>query len=254
MKDPTPWSKADATAFERQLLDAAKNDRAPAALELRMAQGLAALPLSAATTGVTGAGATGTGASTTSAAAQASGAGNLLFSPPVLWGSLTAVLLAGAIGWQQLAASPAPVVPGAATPVVSAPSPRPTPEPTAAPELPAPAAAAATPAALAAPASSTTSPARASQAAPAARLREELALLDAARSALLARDSGRALELLDQHATRFARGALAPEADALRIDTYVQRGATGRAEKLSRRFLERYPAHPLTAHIATLAH
>jgi hypothetical protein len=251
MKDPTPWSKADATAFERQLLDAAKHDRAPTALKLRMAQGLASLPLSAAASSATGTGASAT--STTGTTAHASGAGGLLFSPPVLWGSLTAVLLAGALGWQQLAASSAPAAPRAATPVVSAPSPPATLEPTAVPEIPAPAAVAAAPTALAAPASSTTSAARAAQAAPAARLREELALLDAARSALVARDSARALELLDQHAARYTRGALAPEADALRIDTYVQRGATARAEKLSRRFLERYPAHPLTAHIATVA-
>jgi hypothetical protein len=245
MKDPTPWSKADATAFERQLLHAAKHDRAPTALKLRMAGGLAALPPTAAASG-TGTGATATSA-TRASTTGASGAGGLLFSPPVLWGSLSAVLLAGALGWQQLATSSEPVAPRAATRVVAAPGVQPTTEPVAA--LEAPAAVAPAPATLAAPTTSQRPP----HAPPAVRLREELALLDAARGALAARNSERALDLLEQHAARFARGSLAPEADALRIDTYVQRGATSRAEKLSRRFLERYPSHPLAAHIAGVA-
>jgi hypothetical protein len=85
------------------------------------------------------------------------------------------------------------------------------------------------------------------------RLREELALLDAARAALAVHESGRALQLLDRHAAEFSRGHLGPEADALRIDAYVQRGASDRAERLSRRFLARYPAHPLAAHIGAVA-
>jgi hypothetical protein len=236
MKDPTPWSKDGATAFERELLDAAKRDRTPHLLKLQMGEALSALPPAAAAKST---------APTTAATASS---GGLLFSPPVLWGSLTALFLAGAVGW-QMARTPAPVaqptVPPATAPLaVSVPEPA----PVALPEAPAPVAPAVQPAAVAA-AAPRTPPAPE----PALRLREELALLDAARAALATHDSDRALQLLDRHTAEFGRGHLAPEADALRIDAYVQRGASERAERLSRRFLARYPAHPLAARIGTVA-
>jgi hypothetical protein len=241
MKDPTPWSKHGATEFERELLAAAKRDRAPHLLKLQMGEALSALPPAAAARS----------AAPSSAAPASPGSGGLWFSPPVLWGSLTALILAGAVGW-QIARTPAPVAQRTVSPA-TAPLAVSTAEPVvagaqvASPEVPAPVAAA-QPASLAAAAP------RAVQAAePALRLREELALLDAARSALATHDSDRALLLLDRHAAQFSRGHLAPEADALRIDAYLQRGARDRAERLSRRFLARYPAHPLAAHIGTVA-
>jgi hypothetical protein len=233
---PDTWSKHGATAFERELLDAAKRDRAPHLLKLHMGEALSALPPAAAVQ------------STARSAGATASSGGLLFSPPVLWGSLAALILAGAVGW-QMARTPAPVaqptVPPATAPLaVSVPEPA----PVALPEAPEPPAPAARPAPLAA-AAPRAIPAQE----PAMRLREELALLDAARTALATHDSDRALQLLERHTTEFARGHLAPEADALRIDAYLQRGASDRAERLSRRFLARYPTHPLAARIGSVA-
>jgi hypothetical protein len=240
MKDPTPWSNQDTTALERQLLDAAREDCAPEAMKLRMAEALAALPPLAAT-----------GSAATQPVAGFARA-RLLFSHPSVWGSLSAAILAGAVGWRALSHSSA--APGdraraestaqlAARPVEPLhDAPQPLVAGTLAEPLPVATAIAAAPPSR-----------REPTAEPVLHLREELALLDATRTALASRDTTRALRLLDQHAEQFAHGRLTPEAEALRIDALIQRGATERAEKLSRRFLERHPTHPLAAHIASVA-
>jgi hypothetical protein len=226
----TPW--LNPTDLERQLLDAARHDAAPPAMKMRMAEALAALPpLAAVESGVHSA-ATGSAASIPRA--------GLLFSHPALWGSLSALIVAGAVSWQVLshagpqrtaaplaAAAPQPESVNAQQPVIVLAAAEPTPAP--APAVVARAA----------------EPARAG-------IREELALLDAARTALAEHEAARALRLLDQHAEQFTRGRLTPEADALRIDALVQRGAADKAQRLSKRFLERHPTHPLAAHVATI--
>lgn len=242
MKDPTPWS--DPTEFERQLLDAAREDCVPEAMKLRLAEALAALPPLAAT-----------GSAATPPVASLA-RGGLLFSHPSVWGSLSAAILAGAVGWRALShssAAPGDRAPAESTAQLAASRPvesqRPRDVP---PALAASAFAEPLPAATVI-ATAPPSSRRETFAKPVLHLREELALLDATRTALAARETARAFRLLDQHAEQFSRGHLAPEADALRIDALIQRGATGRAEKLSRRFLERHPTHPLAGHIASVA-
>jgi outer membrane protein assembly factor BamD (BamD/ComL family) len=85
-----------------------------------------------------------------------------------------------------------------------------------------------------------------------AALLAEIALLDRARNALRERASARAVALLEQHARRFARGELAPEAAALRIEALVQRGSHAEAEALAQRFVRAYPNHPLSAQVSRL--
>jgi hypothetical protein len=235
MKDPRPWSTSETTELERQLLDAARHDCAPEAMKLRMAAALSTLPPLAAPT-----------APGQHVAGGAASTGGLWFSNAGLWGTLTAAVVAGVVGWQALSRRAEPqatrtavveksaVAPAAPGIEISAPLTTPP-----VIEMPPPVAARVAPQAAVAP--------------PSSRLREELALLDDARTSLAQRDTARALRLLDRHAQQFARGSLTPEADALRIDALVQRGATDRASKLSKRFLERNPAHPLAAHIATVA-
>lgn len=241
MKDPTPNSNwQDTTEFERQLLEAARRDAAPAAMKAKMATALSALPPTAASSGLTA-----------SAASTATSATRLLFSHPALWGTLCLVIAAGAVRWQsssperpqhhdQQAAQLIAAAPPPAAESVAALDPPPT------AAIPVDVQAAPT-----APLTRASSPRidtpRTSN------LREELALLDSARSALAARDAGLALQLLDKHAGQFARGSLTPEAEALRIDAWAQRGESERVAKLSRRFLERHPAHPLAAHVASIA-
>jgi hypothetical protein len=249
MKDPTPY--LNATELERQLLEAARQDTVPAALKLRMAEALVVSQPSAAAQA----------APPTVARGPAAGVsrGGLLFSHPAIWGSLSALIVAGAVSWQAVSHServiaqrraPARTQPSAAAP---APAVERTPEeqsnavrPVGA-TLGAPVSAENTASSMAgAAADRGGSPARAG-------MREELELLDAARAALASRETVRALHLLDRHAERFARGRLAPEADALRIDALMQSGASDRARRLSRRFLERHPTHPLAAHISEIA-
>jgi len=241
MKDPTPWSSLDTTELERQLLDAAREDGVPEAMKLRMAEALTALPPLAA------------GGSAASHPVASLARGHLLFSHPGLWGSLSAAILAGAVGWRALSHSSAAPRDRAHTesteqitasrPVESSQSDMS--QPIATGRLAEPLAAA-TAIAAAPPSRREMAPE------PVLHLREELALLDATRTALASRETARALRLLDQHAEQFSRGRLTPEADALRIDALIQGGATERAERLSRRFLERHPTHPLAAHIASV--
>lgn len=237
MKDPTPW--LNPTELERQLLDGARHDAAPAAIKLRMAEAVLSLPpLAAAQSAAQSA------ASTTAARLPRAG---LLFSHPALWGSLAAMIVAGAVGWQAVshrAHAPAQIA-GPAAPLAAAPPQQAAVlQPVAVFEAPVPSTNVSVPAST--PVVRSAEPARAG-------MREELALLDAARSALASSETTRALRLLDQHAEQFSRGHLAPEADALRIDALVQRGSTDRAKRLARNFLQRHPSHPLAAHIAAVA-
>lgn len=80
-------------------------------------------------------------------------------------------------------------------------------------------------------------------------LRAELLLLDRARDALRSGSTAQALLVLDEHAARFAHGALAPEADALAIETLLLSGARARAAQRAERFLQRHAGHPLAAQI-----
>jgi hypothetical protein len=81
-------------------------------------------------------------------------------------------------------------------------------------------------------------------ASPGADLPKELALLDAARAALDTGDTALAIERLDRHDLDYARGQLAPDALALRIEVYAKRGDRVKVGELSRGFLARYPEHP----------
>lgn len=242
MKDRTPEPFEGLTDLERKLLDAARTDQVPSALHDRMAQALAASPAL---------GAPHVARTSAEGAAAASHSGGLLFSPAALWGTLSAAVLIGVVSWQAAAGS------GRGARQVPAPQPQAAPalEVARAPMVPAPAAAAepaqtqvAVPEVARPAAPKITSPANT-----AGKLREELALLDGARGALTDRDPARALALLDQYSARFGSGSLGPEAEALRIDALRARGASGRAARLSQRFLARYPSHPLAEHIASTA-
>jgi outer membrane protein assembly factor BamD (BamD/ComL family) len=86
-----------------------------------------------------------------------------------------------------------------------------------------------------------------------AALRAEVALLARARRALQQNATARAHQVLDQHRSRFARGTLAPEAAALRIEALFQQGAFEQAEAKTAAFMRAYPNHPLHTHVARLA-
>jgi TolA-binding protein len=138
--------------------------------------------------------------------------------------------------------------PSVALPVVPVAAPAPPPE-SAAP----PAAAALVPHASAlarAPA-----PAAAASSTPAqpSRMLAEAASLDAARVALTGGRPADALRALDDYRTRFPRGALAPEAQVLRIESLDASGDQAGARRLAAAFLRQHPDSPLAARIRKIA-
>jgi RNA polymerase sigma-70 factor (ECF subfamily) len=226
MKNGPTSSAFEPNELERQLLEAARADRIPAQLQLRMSEVvLACVPPSAAST------------------SAASRLASLLSTKSGVWGSLTLVALAAGIGFaalQPLLLGPAarPVAPAAPVPAVASGD-----RPVASGELPQ------------APAALLLAPARPGAAglAAAAPLGEELALLDRTREALRDHKPARALTLLERHAKLFPEGgALGPEADVLRIEAWRSSGERERAEQAARRFLKEHPSHPLASHVASL--
>jgi TolA-binding protein len=258
MKDPTLWSADDATEFERRLLDAARDDRIPSELQLRMAGALMAPPLTA-SGNAAASGVREKVGEWTAGNSAAPKVGALLSSKAGLWGSLVVAALAAGAGFSALR----PAAPAAVTNVA-------VPSPTALDDSPPPVSESSTPAAgLPAPlpvssssrtktrstttmrAVATREPVRMSERV-SEPIRGELELLDRAREALRNGAGERARTLLDQYAQRFAHGALAPEAEVLRIEALMRSGEPERAEQLSQRFLRNHPAHPLAGQVATL--
>jgi TolA-binding protein len=84
-------------------------------------------------------------------------------------------------------------------------------------------------------------------------LADEVASLDAARSALASGNASAALRALDDHDRRFPGGALGPEGTVLRIEALAQRGDRGSAAALARAFLAAHPRSPHAARIRSVA-
>jgi len=77
-------------------------------------------------------------------------------------------------------------------------------------------------------------------------LASEIFLLDRARSALDGGDTNAALAALDEHGAKYDTGALAEEAELLRLEALVQRGQTAAAMSQAKAFLA---AHPRSPHV-----
>jgi hypothetical protein len=80
----------------------------------------------------------------------------------------------------------------------------------------------------------------------------ELEALDRARSALAAGDASRALELLDEHSTRFPKARLRAESAVLRIEALVASGQKGAAIRLGKQLLTREPNGPYARRVRSL--
>ncbi len=264
MRDPRPLVEEDATDFERRLLASARSEEPPPALVRQMERALgigagavlASSAASSASASVPAAGQVGQ-VSVASAAGTPvyGGAAAVKLGAALKVAGVVGLVLAGAVGvnllfprgagqTRQLAVREAPVV--SATPAAT-PTPTPTPTPT---EL--------------APASAVAPPgvndgraqrpgAGAALAARGAALRGEIALIDGARSALAGGAPGRALRILDRHDARYARGALVPEAQALRIEALARSGQRERAKALARAFLADNPRSPLAERVTRAA-
>jgi hypothetical protein len=73
-------------------------------------------------------------------------------------------------------------------------------------------------------------------------IREQIRLIDEARSAVAAHDAASGLRTLDQYRSKFPGGALDQEAAVLRIEALDQRGDHAQAAAMARAFLARNPA------------
>jgi hypothetical protein len=82
-------------------------------------------------------------------------------------------------------------------------------------------------------------------------LTAEVRILGDARDALAEGDAARALEILTAYRRRFAAGALAPEATAVRVDALCAAGRVADAEAEVRRFEALDPGSPLTRRFAS---
>jgi hypothetical protein len=135
---------------------------------------------------------------------------------------------------------PAPPVATASPEPVAPPTVAPPPEPVASPVPPPPpepvkSAPPAAPVAVAPPRAAATAAPRASQ------LAAERVLLDQARAALVQGEPGRAIELLDQHATRFPSAILGEERDAMQVEGLVAAGRTAEARARADSFRAQRP-------------
>jgi hypothetical protein len=80
-------------------------------------------------------------------------------------------------------------------------------------------------------------------------LAAELALLQAAQSALDSERPARALRALRRHGARFADGALAEEREAALVETFCMLGRAAEARRAAERFAARFPASPRIARV-----
>jgi hypothetical protein len=85
--------------------------------------------------------------------------------------------------------------------------------------------------------------------APGGVLADQLAVLDAARGALVDGNPQRALALLDAYARAYPSGQLALEAEVLRIDALAKSGRTALARSRAQAFLRQHPGSVLSARL-----
>ena len=216
--DPARLALVGATDLERRLLGSAAAERPSPALQRRMR---GALGLSV--------------ASATLATAAVAKAGTSGASTWIAAGAFAAVVAGGVVASLVTTRAPAPAPVAAkkiAAPPVTAPAST-SPKPVAAPAR-------------------ATAPAR--HRAPAAvDLRGEIALIDAARSAIRGGAPDRALSLLDNYRRSYPGGGFAPEAAVLRIEALDAAGRPDEARRLARAFLAKHPDSPLSDRVARIA-
>jgi len=225
---------ADATDFERRLLQAATENRPSRTASARMAKAL----------GVTAAFGVTTGAVKTLAAGAAisKAAGGTTVIWPWISAGVVGVVVAGAVVATRVQHPPPQP---RATPAVTVPAPLPAP----APELvaPEPAAATETPATAPAPTRRNHGTATASE------LADQIGSIDAARDALAKGADRAALELLRRYQDKYPNGSFRPEATALKVEALVKLGRQSEARALAERFVAEHRGSLLAGRVAALA-
>ena len=231
--DPKRLTVVGATDLERMLLQAARHERPSPELTKRMAAGLGisaavvAAPAAAAPMAVAKAGVASWIPASVLAVAVAAG--------------VVGVGLAGGHKRAGSATAPAP----AQTPMIVAPRVE---------EAPAPSPAETASAPIVVEKRAEKLHRRPTPPAPAADLRDQIALIDAGRTAVKAGATDRALALLRRYDANYPAGAFRPEALALRVEALDAGGHGAEARALARQFLARYPQSPVADRVARIAH
>jgi hypothetical protein len=231
---PDPLLAAGATDFERRILDAGAHEDPSAEASKRMALALG-ISAGVATVAVTGK------VAAAAAAKTAAGATSVVVWPWISIGVLGLVVTGALVGSRHWKSSERDVRRASASATLPAP---------AAP--PAPATPEATPVKTAP--SEVASPAPARRARPSADdLREQIALIDAARAALTADAAERTLQLVRRYHDKFASGAFRPEAAALKIEALVALGRRAEAKTLAETFVAEHRGTALADRVASIA-
>jgi hypothetical protein len=226
MNELRPWSEEEATADELRLLDVSRRERAPGSARARALGALGVL------------------AATTTTGATAAAGGSTLLAKVLAATVLTGAVTAGGVAWhasrrhpeaRPLPASTEVAMPREATgpPSVPTTSPAPAPAPSAEPprEL-----------------------ARAARPISSGALAQEVAALELARQALLARDGDSAIRALDRYRAQFPRGELSSEATVLRVQALLARGDVAKAAALADDYCTAYPESPYAQRVQQLVH
>jgi TolA-binding protein len=235
---PEPLRVAGATKLEQRLLDAASRERPSRGATERMARSLGVAPPALGGEATTASG----GESLVPPAAVATG-GMSWLSSAIIAIAVGGVAVGGALFALRSGTDPAAVP--AVQPRVEAP--RGAPTVTAATEE--------GPAAItrdqpqASPAATVAQP---RPSASAGDLGEQIALLDAARSAMAAGSGERALDLLQRYLAKYPSGSFRPEATALKIETLLELGRKTEARALAERFIATQRGSPLSNRVQRL--
>lgn len=222
MKEPKRLLDGDGTAFERALLGAMAGERPSADLHRKMRLGI----------GLVGVGAVAKAASASFNQLALAGVVvvGLVTGGAIVSKRATASRVAESVVTPALAAPAIPVKPAPVEPIPV----------TALEARVEPAGKAAEP-----------EPVRQSKIAPVLDIREEIRLLDEARSAVKSRSSARALRVLAKYEQRFPRGQFRQEMQVLRMEALAQSGETARASALAKKFLAE---HPNSTHVERVEH
>jgi hypothetical protein len=230
----------DATALERRLLDAASGERPSDELTARMAGaiGIALLPSGPPVS--VGKGLTDAGAPAPHVVASSS-------VVPWISGALVAVVVVGAFmvgrgGDVSVASRPNVAVPPKVA--LSTASPAPSNE---GPSAAMPAAENEAPVSPPTPAAP-----RARGQGQVAELAAQIALVDAARTALAKGRAERALSIVSDYQTDYPSGTFRPEVSAIKIEALVKLGRKAEARALAERFVKSYGPGPLAERVSRL--
>jgi hypothetical protein len=226
-----------ATDLERRLLEAAAHEQPSPELRERMAQAIGVSPPAF------GAPADTTASGTSSAPSGASGGSGSSAAMPWIAAAVLGLAVTGAIVGTRLSTRPvrqeSPSSPAVPPPAVTPAPPR---------TVPAEIATGAesqlsTPLPLLRNRPTTTG----------SDLREQIALVDSARAAIVANAGQRALEALRRYQDKYPAGSFRPETAALKVEALVKLGRRAEARALAERFTSEYGGGPLADRVARIA-